>query len=289
MPSHAPPKQAPSKPPAEEQATESPKSLVERISVGATSREWRLPFDARISPGSKSPTFIGPNESEVARNACEFLGTNAPQIFTPWKASYFAAYPEREAAATSARHFNLPVASRALIEIEPKHELDKDTPSIISRRHPLAPPRAIELPDITDQHWYYKRHFNIGNYVMGARDPHAASVIEAQQDVASLRHYLSRYDELAKNTTGQNLFEATTWAAFRAPYFSCMEMCIKDLQLPSHFLALIHYGIGAHLAIGQRFPTWNASNLPPQEDSFLKKTHAVFSAIAAMYREDFPL
>ena len=158
----------------------------------------------------------------------------------------------------------------------------------LSKRHPLVPPRAIELPSIDEHHWYYRRHFNIGNYVVDARDPKAASTIEAQQDVASLRHYLSRYDVLAKDTSGRHLFDATTWAAFRDTYFSCMEMCIKDLKLPSHFLALVHYGIGAHLAIGQQFSTWQYSPTSPQQTSLLQATHRVFSDIAEMYKQDFP-
>lgn len=288
MPSHSAPKKAPQGSPPNEQAYHSPQSLVERVSIGSTSREWRLPFDAYSHAPTKTLSFSGPNEYDTARNACDFLRVNAPALYTEWKSSYFKAFPDREAAGIAARNFNLPVAVRALVEVEPQTDRSTNEPSKVSNPHPLAPPRAIELPIIDEQHWYYRRHFNIGNYVMGARDPHAASVIEAQQDIASLRHYLSRYDALAREITGVNLFEATTWAAFRAPYFSCMELCIKDLHLPSHFLALVHYGIGVHLATGQQSNSWNGTTISPQTETFLRKTRTVFDSIAAMYTTDFP-
>jgi hypothetical protein len=285
MTSYANPKQAPSGPSVDQQ---SPKSLVDMVSIGTSSRAWRLPFDARTSGQTHGLTFSGPNEYETARNACQFLRDHSPDIYTAWRDSYFKALPQRAEAAASARRLNLPVAVRALFEIEPREHSRPEEPLSISKGHPLAPPRAITLPTIDEQHWYYRRHFNIGNYVIGARDHHAASTMEAQQDVESLRHYISRYDALAQDTSGKNLFDATTWAAFRDPYFSCMEMCIRDLNLPSHFLALIHYGIGIHLAIGQRFNSWSEANVPPEERALLANTHHLFARVAAMYQADFP-
>jgi hypothetical protein len=143
------------------------------------------------------------------------------------------------------------------------------------------------VPDISPDHWYYKRHFTVGSYRAPVALPDSEKVGEVAQDIASLRFYLGRYDSLARETTGQNLFEATTWALFRAPYFSCMEMCIRDLALPSHFLALIHHGIGAHLAIGQPYLSWNHRATSAAEQLCLQKTLEVFNCLTKLYREDF--
>lgn len=288
MSAHAPISKAPCTAPSQERQSDPTKGLVDPISVGQTSRAWKLPFAVQTNATSDGLSFSGPTEYHTARNACEFARDHATDVYAAWRESYFASYPERKSAAESARRLNLPVAARALLEIAPLEVGRAIEYTHLSIQHPLRPPQAIEIPAIDEQHWYYRRHFNIGNYVIEARDPRAASTIEAEQDVASLRHYLLRYDALAKETSGRHLFDATTWAAFRDPYFSCIELCIKDLKIPSHFLALIHYGIGLHFAIGQRFTTWDTPQLSEKEQILLHNTHMMFSVVAAMYQTDFP-
>jgi hypothetical protein len=149
------------------------------------------------------------------------------------------------------------------------------------------PPTKVDVPEIHPDHWYYKRHFTVGSYRAPVALPDSEKEGEVAQDIASLLYYLESYDALARETNGQKLFEATTWALFKAPYFSCMEMCIRDLALPSHFLALIHYGIGAHIAIGQPYLSWNHRTTSPEEQACLQTTQEVFNLVANLYRADF--
>jgi len=255
-------------------------SLVDRATLGASGRVWKLPFDAVTYESPRVVSFSGPLEQDCAALACEVVRAADPKLFQEWRTAflnYRSLFP----------HGTETASTECLRSAPPTFRF---SPLMISEsvmKTPSPPPQRVEVPDIDPSHWYYKRHFTPGSYRAPVPVPESEKVGEVAQDISSLRFYLKAYDALARETTGQNLFEATTWALFKAPYFSCMEMCIRDLSLPSHFLALIHHGIGAHFALGQPFLSWNHRSSSEAEQLCLEKTQAVFNRLAQLYCEDF--
>lgn len=67
-----------------------------------------------------------------------------------------------------------------------------------------------------------------------------------------------------------------------------MQMCLFDLHLPSSFMALVNHGIGAQLAIGQRFSAWNPWYLSEQDEPLLMTTREIFKGLTRLFVEDFP-
>lgn len=255
-------------------------SLVDRATLGASGRIWKLPFDAVAYGHTRSVSFNGPLEQDCAALACTLVRDADPKLFGEWRGAFLnsrSGSPQRP----DSRSSSCLTSSTFTFPLSPLMSSAPATPTA------SPPPTKVDVPDISPDHWYYKRHFTVGSYRAPVAVPDSEKIGEVAQDIASLRFYLGRYDSLARETTGQNLFEATTWALFRAPYFSCMEMCIRDLALPSHFLALIHHGIGAHLAIGQPYLSWNHRATSAAEQLCLQKTLEVFNCLTKLYREDF--
>jgi hypothetical protein len=261
-------------------------SLVDRVILGASGREWTLPFDAVVHTGSTSPTFMGGLDRDVAAQTCAFLKRTTPKLFDEWRTAFINRHRLTE---NPNNNYYIKPVSACLADTTLLASVSLPTAEPAALRKAVAPPpTSVDVPEITPDHWYYKRHFNPGSYTAPTLHSESASLSEVRQDITSLHSYLTRYNELAHSTGGKELFEATTWAAFRAPYYSCMEMCIRDLQLPSHFLSMIHHGIGAHFAIGQEFIAWDQPTKSERHRELLDKTHEIFNTIAAMYREDFP-
>lgn len=261
-------------------------SLVDRATLGASGRIWTLPFDALTYNDSHLVSFTGPNERDCVALTCKLLRPANPTLHEEWRTAFIEHIKERRARITSA---SVSPSSECLINSTDHSKLVTLLPLRANVRvSPEAPPHHVEAPEIHADHWYYKRHFTHGSYTAPVAMPDSEKLSEVTQDISSLRYYLNAYDRLARETTGQHLFEATTWALFKAPYFSCMEMCIRDLKLPSHFLAFIHYGIGTHLAIGQPYLLWNQTTATTEEARCLAKTQEVFNLLAKLYTEDFP-
>jgi hypothetical protein len=255
-------------------------SRVDAPSFGASGREWKLPFSMAWVGNPHRVSFSGPNEYTVALATSIFIQAHAPTLFKEWKAAVIQAF------STSHQRSYQPRGVRALLELYEIQEQDPGPPEQL--RTSVPRPTSVETPDITSTHWYYQRHCNVGNYIAHSRDPLRDSQIEVTQDIASLKFYLSQYDALAKSYSGEALLMATTWAQFRAPYFSCMQLCLTDLDLPAHFMSLINHGIGIHLATGQIFSSWQPRNLALEDKELLTTTQAVFEALARLYVEDFP-
>jgi hypothetical protein len=66
-----------------------------------------------------------------------------------------------------------------------------------------------------------------------------------------------------------------------------MELCVGELQIPSHFLSLIHYGIGLHFMHEQSLP-WDRKLWRNYSHKQLHETlKESFRELARLYREDF--
>ena len=259
------------------------KTLVDRATLGASGRLWTLPFDAVTYGDLRSVTFSGPVERDCAIVTCDFLKSADPKLFEEWRTAFIKHSQTRSLHTSGSPHTGCLVDP----SMRRTERLLLSTPTHVCA-NPPPPPDKVDVPNISPEHWYYKRHFTVGSYRAPVHTPDSEKIDEVAQDIASLHFYLKRYDLLAHEMTGQRLFEATTWAVFKSPYYSCMEMCIRDLGLPSHFLALIHHGIGAHIAIGQPYLSWDHKAKTVEESHFLHKTHETFDLLAKLYREDFP-
>jgi hypothetical protein len=160
-------------------------------------------------------------------------------------------------------------------------------------------PRSITVPTITTEHWAYKAHYDPGHGVSAlASEAHSNgySRYEAETDTGAALDYIRAYAELAQNYTGPNLHDAVLCAAFRDPYYTCMEICLLELKLPSHFIALIHYGIGIYKLTGSRISSprdkasdgeLETSNIDTREHQLHADIQNAFECLTQMYLEDF--
>ena len=253
---------------------------IDAPSVGAYGREWKLPFSMAWHGDPHKVSFSGPDEYNVALSSSIFIRAHAPELFREWHAAVTRAF------SPSQQRRYQPRGVRALLELSDIHGQEPSPSEQFSASAPR--PSSVEIPKIGSTHWYYQRHFNVGNNVAHSRDPIRDSELEVTQDIASLKLYLSQYDTLAKSYSGEALLMATTWAQFRAPYLSCMQLCLTDLCLPSHFISLINHGIGIHLATGQLFSSWRPRKIAQEDIELLFKTREVFDTAVKLYVEDFP-
>ncbi len=247
------------------------------ITVGATGRVWKLPFSLEKGEGRDCVRFSGPNEYDTALATCQFLRTHLPKLFDEWRDQFNAARLKDNP------YQGTPFATRALREAQPISELISPL-----QFEGAEAPSFVPLPEIGPDHWFRRRHKTVGNFIAQSKDPEGDSQREFEQDYSCLKFYLSKYDTLARTYSGEALFEATTWAAFRDPYFSCMQLCLLDLKLPPAFMALVNHGIGAQLAVGQRFSGWFPYYLSDEDQALLDATRAIFSGLTRMFVEDFP-
>jgi hypothetical protein len=149
-------------------------------------------------------------------------------------------------------------------------------------------PCTIRVPEISKSHWAYQRHYNAGNYITaGSGEPQALAEAEARSDIRSILTYIERYKDLANEVTGKNLWKATHEPGFRDPYFTCMELCVGEAQVPSHMLALIHYGIGIQMMYELSLPWHPAKRMDETRKQVIETCKDSFRALARLYREDF--
>ena len=228
--------------------------------TGLSGRVWSLPFVIinRDIPGSGSTNVTSSlSEREITLSTALFIREHAPEIF---EECMFIAD-------SSSQMSLLANPQRVLLGRPPPRSPDEI-------HHP---PQFVETPIITKEHWYYFKHFNVGQNMAHVADREAACHIEIKSDLACLRSFLSLYDKLARDYSGQNLFNATHWPGLTDPYFSCMQLCLGELALAPHFLTLINYGIGLQF-----------TNITAQ---FMRTPVPikVFDTLVALYLEDFPL
>lgn len=263
-------------------------TLTDSVSIGRSGREWHLPIEAKLNRQNASTrcsaaqvtTYYGADT--IVRLTCEFLGKHAPETYTKLYAELQNLFPT---------HSEFPEACRAARDgIRPFKQPDHfdQTLQTHEQRSSYKASFSIVVPEIGPDHWAYKRHATVGNYCTDKSGPRGELVsAEVQQDVASIKHYLTCYKALAEEVRGKTLWKATRHAAQRDPYFTCMEICIGELQTPSHFLSLVHYGMGLHMMYESSM-AWKRRDFPkrvPQElISALKES---FKTLAKLYREDF--
>ncbi len=160
-------------------------------------------------------------------------------------------------------------------------------------------PRTIEVPTITTQHWAYKAHYDPGHGVSNLDSDakiEGYSRFEAETDTGAALDYIKAYAKLARDYTGPNLRSAVLCAAFRDPYYTCMEICLLQLKLPAHFIALIHYGIGIYKLTGSCIlspcdePS-DSETKPPdvraRERALHEDMKSAFECLTRMYVDDF--
>jgi len=179
---------------------------------------------------------------------------------------------------------------------------DTDTPQYKKQTpvesHEKAP-RDIDIPSISDTNWAYKRHFSPGHgigYPLTDEQRIAASHAEASSDVSSILSYISRYKTLAQRYDSTSLRDAVFFGSFRDPYKTCMQICIMDIKLPLHFVALIHYGLGFHFLSENGLGGWSdrsaALAIFSPEGRLQRKAafgagDRLFSELVKLYVEDF--
>ena len=263
--------------------------ITDQLSRGSTGRLWHLPFDGTIERDRSNPTNAStisisvPIEGSVVRRTCEFLREHSPQLYRNLWSRFKADYPIDP---------NFPQTTRVVREvIHPNQSFFQEpTPSPTARDGDALrkAPFSIDIPSIGTDHWAYQRHLNPGHFITPrSGNLEELSRQEAASDVGVILSYISRYSDLAKDIKGKNLWSATHCPDFRSPYFTCMELCVGELQIPSHFLSLVHYGIGLHFMHEQSLPwdrkLWrNYSH--KQLHGALKES---FRELARLYREDF--
>lgn len=272
--------------PHEVVSTPQPATLTERVSIGRTGRSWTLPFDATLSRSPSSHGSCGinistPNEAVVIRQTCEFLRDHAPEAYMRlW---------QRCRALNPVENSKYPCIKRVARDVVTPQGTQEEVRSGPAQSHDNRSAQfTIKVPEISQSHWAYRRHYNVGNYITTkSGDREALAAAEARSDIKSILSYIERYKDLAKEVTGKNLWNATLEAGFRDPYFTCMELCVGEVQVPSHMLALIHYGIGIQMMYELSLPWHPPKSMNETRVQAIEACKDSFRALARLYREDF--
>ena len=262
--------------------------LTDAVSVGRTGREWHLPFDATFNQANISARSSAieitkhPDEVRLIRATCEFLRAHAPAEYSVLHARlghYRPPHPSYPEAHREAREHVKPFSHD---DVQPRHDKHRD------KEFPDRAPFTVLIPDIDSEHWAYKRHHTVGNYqTEKSGERQELADMEVKQDVAAMTYYLKKYQALAESVDGKKLWRATFEPGFRDPYFTCMELCVGEAQIPSHFLSLIHHGIALHLMYELSLP-WAKKDIPKSvSPEFVDAFKSTFKALARLYREDF--
>jgi hypothetical protein len=270
--------------------------LTDPISVGRSGREWHLHLQARRTiPNRDCPSGIEikrffSDESTVVRQTCQFLRQHAPELYkeihshlqhlrpvdpnTPWS----------EDGITKRR--------LARLRIEPLLEEERGATKMLKEPQDEGrkAPFTCRMPEIGEGHWAIPVHHNPGNYMTTkSGDRKEMSDEELQSDMEAIKNYLREYKKLAKEVSGRNVWRATYDPSFRDPYYTCMEICIGEARIPSHFLALVHYGIGLHFMYEQTLEWEKRENPKSVSPNLIDALKESFRTLARLYREDFCL
>lgn len=268
--------------------------LTEPISVGRSGREWRLHLQAhRVAISEDSPSGIEikrffSDEVVVIRQTCEFLREHAPSVY---KDIYNLLRDVRPVDPNTPWSEDICLKRRmARILVKPAARDEKGTESsgIKTEETRRRAPFTFQDLKIDDDHWSIPVHRNPGNYTTRrSGDPEKLSDWELASDIESIQMYLSEYKKLANDVSGRNVWSATYDPGFRDPYYTCMAICIGEAHLPSHFLALVHYGIGLQFMY-ERSLEWEKRKNPKSVSSdLIDALKDGFRSLARLYREDF--
>lgn|GEM_PF-4687465 len=210
--------------------------------LGSSERVWKVPFSMRTKENfdpSDDVIDMSVHDIDVMLANGEFLQRYQPKLLQ----DMIPLLPQRS------DDRPLRIAQYCAETAEMRSEEERGA----ARRSEQSAPRCIEVPVINQDHWAYKAHFNVGHgisIVNSEEERIGQSTYEAVTDTGAILDYIRAYAELAQNYSGDNLYRAVDCAAFRDPYYSCMEVCLLELKLPGHFIALIHYGIGVYKLTG---------------------------------------
>jgi len=234
-------------------------SRVPQHVMGATGRIWSLPAPYEVPHGpNRLPTFPV-SEAQVIDSLVLFLASNAPEAAHIWQTQLVSQGSP----------------SAMLLNRAYERLLEGDRLSIIPEAPLQFAPTRVVVPKLNEKHWTWSRHHELGHGVSsrlfepvpgetekqaGIREESRSSEksSEAQSDLGYITHFLSKYDSLARSYSGENLYSAVAGAALTAVYQTSMELCLLDLALPTHFLSLIHYGMGVEFVV-RGHPTQEAT------------------------------
>lgn len=262
--------------------------VADSFTLGDTGRVWKAPF-RMVAP---EPYSFGDdciemyvNDIEVMNAAAEFLQRYKPELLAHLAQKLPSDFDERPT--LIAKHAMQTAAERTN---------EERAVAVIPRERA---PRLIVVPTISTDHWAYKAHYDPGHGVSGlsSQDQYEGYCrFEADTDTGAALDYIEKYAKLAQNYTGTNLRDAVLCAAFRDPYYTCMEICLLELKLPAHFIALIHYGIGVYKLTGSRFVSprdnvlggeMKSSENAARDLALHSDMMSAFECLTQMYLEDF--
>lgn len=234
-----------------------PVTSVPQHTLGATGRIWSMPSSYGIPESPTHCSQFFPTNDSCIKGLLRFLDAYAPELASSWSSSL---HPVEDNHAKLVMSYNL-------------SRIEHESPLHIVPERPSQPaPRDIKLPTLDRSHWAWGAHYELGHGKSTPDNLVQDCSWEAKDDLGHIGFYLKRYKELAREYCGSRL-EAATWAPqFRGPYFTCMDICVMDLRLPSHFIALVHYGIAVqmiHIA------------------SSVESARPVLNRLTEMYCEDF--
>jgi hypothetical protein len=245
--------------------------------------------DRDFPSGIEIKRFVS-DESTVVRQTCQFLRQHAPELY---KEMYSHLQHLRPVDPNTPWSEDGIIKRRlARIGIEPLRRGERDATSAPRdiKDEGRKAPFTFRMPEIDEGHWAISVHHNPGNYMTTkSGDRKQLCDEELQSDMEAIRNYLSDYRKLAKEVTGRNVWKATYDPSFRDPYYTCMEICIGEAHTPSHFLALVHYGIGLHFMYEQTFEWEKRDNPKSVSPNLIDALKEGFRTLARLYREDFCL
>lgn len=212
------------------------RTVLQPFTLGASDRVWKIPFTTRAAIDFNPERHclqICTGDVEVMKAAADFLA----RYNRPLMAKLAGALGQRggkderliaEWALDTTNERTAPERAVAVPSAQPA-------------------PSEIVVPSISSDHWAYRRHKNVGNWIsypLEGERREAAEHAEASSDIGGILGRIEGFSELAKDYTGQRLYNCTKGARFGDTYTTYMTLCTIDLELPAHFIALLHYGMG---------------------------------------------
>ena len=249
--------------------------LAPQHTLGRTGRIWSMPYPllACREMNPASPLLqINPEIGATIQNTCNFLKLNAPEFLSEFTRALWPSLSKHNQ-----------TTLQTILEHGPTQTAPLGRATIA--HSPLL--ETIEVPSIGENHWAYLSHYELGHYKSVFDNYHEDCSQEARSDVGSILGYLRAYKDLAHSYTGPNLEAATTSALYRDPYYTCMALCVCDMKLPSHFLALIHHGIGLQFLLMTRTPAWHFRPKSPNPEVEKHVIAEAFQTFTSLYLEDF--
>lgn len=239
---------------------------------GSSGRVWSMPYSIKrcASMDPSSPLLqIFPEPSITVESTLKFLATYARDDLRDW---------------SDAVGEKIQRAYREMIDAAIEYSSSRKPCEPLATPATTNAPTLVEVPQIDEHHWAYRNHYELGHFKHVSDNVERDCAHEATSDVGSILSYLRRYDDLAHDYTGTKLAHATDTPLYTQPYQTCMALCVFTARLPSHFLALIHYGIGVQFIDMRR--TDRVAFVPPSQRPS-DPSSRLFERLTQLYVEDF--